>query len=277
MEWYTDLCEYYGVSPEEALQLGTRSSGRKPSLPASATTHAVTDMTFEDIWALSERETIEDVYKFYKDQGAWSAFRQCVRHKDLKNLHLGVIQGLISVGSIFDGAHICEYGSGVAPFMTTFLENLDPSSAPALLITLTDVDCEHFTFAQYRLPKIIERRGLGNIKLNFETIEPSSLPVFADTNLNAVLCFEVMEHVPSPVGVVKNIQSHMASGAVYVENFVKHEHSTDDEQDGPDLLSARGERALYYEILGHDFELLHPSLAESEQNPNCTRFWKSEI
>ena len=272
MKWYADLCEYYGVSPEEALELGTRSSGRKPSLPASNTTHAVHDMTFEDIWASSPRQTVEDIFKFYKDQGAWSAFRQCVRHKDLENLHLSILQNNIQQGGIFEGAHICEYGSGVAPFMTTLLGNLNPAGAPSLLITLADVDCEHFTFAQYRLPKIIERRGLKNIELNFETIKPDSLPTFADTALNAVLCFEVLEHVPSPVEVLKNMQSHMAPSAIYVEKFVKHEGG--EKQDGPDLLSARNERALYYELLGNNFALLSPSLRESNENPNCTRFWK---
>ena len=47
-KWSDDLCEYYGVSEEAALELGTRSSGRKPSLPGSKTCEPVSDMTFED-------------------------------------------------------------------------------------------------------------------------------------------------------------------------------------------------------------------------------------
>ena len=50
MEWYTDLCEYYKVSPEEADDLGTRKKGRKPNLPGSATCEPVSGLTFEEIW-----------------------------------------------------------------------------------------------------------------------------------------------------------------------------------------------------------------------------------
>ena len=275
MEWYTDLCEYYNVSPEEALKLGTRSSGRKPSLPSSPTTHAVSNMTMEDIWESSERKTIDEVFNFYKDQGAWSTFRQCVRHKDLKNLHMSIFQNLIGLGALFNGAHISEYGCGVAPFLTSLLENLDPANSPALTLTLTDVESEHFTFAQYRLPKILKRKGLENIKLNFEKITSDSLPSFSSGKLNALLCFEVLEHVPSPTAALRNIQSHMSPGAIYVENFVKHEASEDDDDDGPDLLSARKERPLYYEILNKEFELLHPSHEASTMNPNCTRIWRN--
>ena len=271
MEWYTELCEYYGVSPQEALELGTRSDGRMPSLPSSSTTHAVSGVTMEDIWESSDRNTIEGVFDFYKDQGAWSTFRQCVRHKDFKSLHLSVFQSLAAHGALFEGAHIGEYGCGVAPFSTSLLENLNPANSPPLTLTLTDVESEHFTFAQYRLPRILERRGLENVNLNFETITPASLPPFSAGKLNALLCFEVMEHVPSPVNAIKNIQSHMTSGAVYIENFVKHE--VDDKHDC-DLLSARQERSLYYELLENSFDLLSPSRRESEENPNCTRFWK---
>ena len=83
LPWHYHLCEYYGVTPEKALELGTRSTGRKPDLPGSTTTQAVSGMTYEDIWESRERKSIEDVFQFYKDQGAWSTFRQCVRHKDL--------------------------------------------------------------------------------------------------------------------------------------------------------------------------------------------------
>ena len=56
-EWLSYLCEYYGVSEGEAIKLGSRSPGRKPSLPASKTCNAVSNMTYEDIWALKERKT----------------------------------------------------------------------------------------------------------------------------------------------------------------------------------------------------------------------------
>jgi len=32
MNWHDDLCEYYLVSPEDAIELGVRKTGRKPNL-----------------------------------------------------------------------------------------------------------------------------------------------------------------------------------------------------------------------------------------------------
>ena len=254
-EWYTHLCEYYNVTPEEALELGSRSAGRKPNLPASKTIHRVFDMTLEDIWALSERKTTEEVFQFYKDQGSWSTFRQCVRHKDMEHLHLSTLKILIENEIISDGAHLCEYGAGVAPFMTTFLKYLNPDSNPKLTITIVDVDCEHF---------------------NFEIVEVDTLPTFNNQKLDALLCFEVLEHVPSPIAVINNIKDAMRPGGGYLENFIKH-NDEDEDEDGPDLLTAREERSGYYEIVGKNFNLIDPSLQESEKNPNCTRFWQKKF
>ena len=268
-EWHTHLCEYYGVTPEEALQLGTRSSGRKPNLPGSITCDPVMDKTFEDIWGEKSRKDVQSIFDFYKDQGAWSSFRQCVRHKDMEPLHLSVIQGIQKSGGLTEGGHICEYGAGVAPFMTTLMKVIDYNTS--LTITITDVKSEHFEFAKYRLKDIKEKRGLNNIELIFEEILPDKLPEF-NKKLNALLCFEVLEHVPSPVAVINNMISGMEKNCIYVENFIKHE-SSDDEDDGPDLLSARKEREEYYNILGNNFDLVFPAKDQSDANPNITRVW----
>ena len=243
-EWHKHLCDYYKVTPEKALELGSRSEGRKPDLPGSETCDPVSEMTFEDIWELSERSSVEDIFKFYKDQGAWSTFRQCVRHKDMENFHISIFNVLIQSGAMFEGAHICEYGAGVAPFITTLLKYIDNTDVN-LNVTITDVDCEHLNFAKYRLNQIKKDRNFKNINFNFETIRPGELPNFANKKLNALLCFEVLEHVPSPVDVIKNIAESMAPGGMYIENFIKHTE-LDDDDDGPDLVSARKEREDYY-------------------------------
>lgn len=271
-EWYTHLCNYYEVSPNQALELGTRSSGRKPSLPGSKTCQPVSDMTYEDIWALKKRASIENVMDFYKDQGAWSAFRQVVRHKDMEQLHINYFNAAVQLGALNEGAHICEYGGGVAPFVTTLLKYVDPKST--FKVTVTDVDCEHLNFAKYRLNDIKEMRGLSNVEINFQTVTPTSLPDFSKDSLDVVLCFEVLEHVPSPLDVVKNIVENTSSTGIYVENFIKHEAHEEDDDDGPDLVSAREEREAYYEYLRSNMHMISPSLEESDKNPNCTRIWK---
>lgn len=276
--WYDHLCDYYGVSPEEALQLGTRSSGRKPSLPGSMTCEPVADMTFEDIWALEKRDTVESIYKFYKDQGAWSAFRQCVRHKDLEKYHMSIFNYLLKSGGLATGHHICEYGCGVAPFVTTLLKSVSDETAKKInfKITVADLDCEHFTFAKYRLQSIKETRKMKNLELEFKTITPNGLPKFS-SELDVVICFEVLEHVPSPVAVLDNFRDNMKPGGFYVENFIKHDHDDDDDDDGPDLISAREERDEYYKNLDTYYDLHFPDRKTSDDNPDITRFWRKKL
>jgi len=268
-EWFTHLCEYYNVSPEEALLLGTRADGRKPNLPGSISCKSVSDKTYEDIWDEKERKDTQSVFDFYKDQGSWSVFRQCVRHKDMEKYHLDIMTGLTQTGALFQNMHICEYGAGVAPFLTTLMKCIDTNAK--MTVTITDVQSEHFEFAKYRLNDIKEKRCLDGIDLIFEEILPEKLPEF-NKKLNVVLCFEVLEHVPSPVAVINNMIDRMEKGAVYIENFIKHEVNEKD-VDGPDRLSARKEREAYYEVVNNNFNLLFPTKEQSEVNPNITRIW----
>jgi len=262
-EKFKYLCEYYNVSPEEALKLGTRSSGRKPNLPASKTCDPVNNMTFEDIWALKERKTVEDIFDFYIDQGAWASFRQTVRHFELENLHKSVYSDLIK-----SDMHIVEYGCGVAPFVTTFLKEANENVK--FDISLSDVDgSEHLYFAEWKLKKIIKDRNLENVNLYINPVKPKELPKY-DKKIDFLINFEVMEHVPSPIEVINNLMEYMDEGSVYMENFIKHERSDDDDL-GPDLQSAAYQRNKYYEILEKNFNLRGgrpPSMA-----PNETRFW----
>jgi hypothetical protein len=251
--------------------MGTRSAGRKPDLPGSKTCEPISGMTYEDIWSKTPRNTPDMIFKFYKDQGSWSSFRQVVRHKDLTHLHLTYLNFAFQSGILKNDGHIVEYGCGVAPFMTTLLRNIDPSVK--LNITITDVDCEHFTFAQYSLRRLKEDRQLPNINLIFETIKHDELPKF-DNKIDVLFCFEVMEHVLSPIKALTNISERMNNNARYVENFIKHDDHHDD--DGPDLRSARLERDDYYTFLDENFYLLAPSREESDKNPNVTRVWNKK-
>lgn len=273
--WYDELCEYYKVSPEEALELGTRSSGRKPNLPASSTCKAISNMTFEDIWESKPRTSNKDILDFYIDQGAWSTFRQCVRHIDLTNYHISMFQTVMNVLSQtrqdLSSVHILEYGCGVAPFITTFLKmiNNQEKFLKNLKFSISDVDkCEHFIFADWRLNKINERRNL-NLSIDAVGIKHDSLPSYS-SGLDVVFIFEVLEHVPSPIDTLNNLMSQMNDNCLFVENFIKHEHS-DDEPPGPDLDSAADEREDYYKILTNNFKLITNN--DHVSFPNQTRIW----
>jgi hypothetical protein len=261
-EWYENICEYYNVSAEEALKLGTRSDGRKPSLPGSKTCKPVKDMTMEDIWALKPRDAIGSIYDFYRDQGAWSAFRQTVRHLELKNMRKNLMSQIVN-----DGDHLCEYGCGIAPFSTTLLEEINPSWN--LDISLTDIEnCEHYLYGQWVLDKIINRRNLKNARLHIHPAIPESLPQYKK-NIDTFIIFEVLEHLPSPVAVINNIMQQMSPNAKILENFVKHEQ--DDDDPGCDLASAASEREEYYKIVNQNFRLIAGPPEYSA--PNATRLW----
>ena len=259
MNWYDDLCEYYNVEPKKALELGTRASGRKPSLPESKTCQPVSDMTYEDIWESKPRKTIQEVFNFYKDQGAWSTFRQCVRHKDLVGLHMGFLKPFVK-----EGTHICEYGCGVAPFSFTYLNNMPKDMS--LSLSISDVESEHFTFAKWRMDKHIKEKNLS-VDFDAVPISPTQLPKYKN-KLDLVLIFEVLEHVPSPVDVINNFMEQMNPECVLIENFIKTDHAHDD---GPDLESAAEERDSFYKILSDNFRLVHGGGVVS--SPNATRVW----
>ena len=260
--WHRYICEYYGVSSSEALKLGTRSNGRKPDLPGSVSCEPVNGMTMEEIWALKPRDTMESVFDFYVDQGAWSAFRQTVRHLELKEMRKQLMSKIVS-----PGMHVCEYGCGIAPFSQTMLQSIP--AAWNLDVSGTDVDkCEHYVYGQWVLDKIVEERGLSEVKIHAHPAIPHQLPKY-DKNIDVFIIFEVLEHVPSPTAVINNIIEQMSPNAILVENFVKHEEKHLDP--GPDLESAIDEREEFYKIVKENFRLLSDNPEESA--PNGTRVW----
>ena len=256
------LCEYYNVSREEAVELGTRKTGRKPNLPGSKTCKPVKDMTHEDIWSTKNRDSVKDIFDFYVDQGAWSTFRQTIRHQELVGLHKSIWNGISR-----DGIHIVEYGCGVAPFSTTFLEELNGIS---LDISLSDVEkSEHFIFGNWKLNKMIEDLSLENVNVHMKPIKHNELPKY-DREIDFLIMFEVLEHVPSPISALSNLTEQMADRALYLENFKKHERKGNVDL-GPDLSSAAEEREKYYDFLEEKFILAQgPS---PRVGPNDTRLW----
>jgi len=263
---YDDLCEYYNVTPEQALELGSRSSGRKPNLPASATTTAVSNMTYEDLWALKERKTEQDVFDFYEDQGAWSSFRQVVRHKDMTGYHLQMLGGIVAEGSV-----LCEYGCGIAPFVYSLLSNLSKTDVN-LTVCISDVKSEHFRFAIWRLEKLISQMNLTGVILIPVEIKAGELPKFP-VPLDVALVFEVLEHVPSPVATLNNLANQLNTNGLICENFILHGDEKGD-SDGPDLLSARRERTEYYNELFRLCNLVGGP--DHVSGPNETRIWQKK-
>ena len=117
------LSEYYDVPLEEALKLGTRGAKRKPILPGSKTCSPVSGVTMEDLWGFHPRKTQSDIFGFYRDQGAWSSFRQCVRLLEITEQYRFLLDASFK-GMKEDDIVVCEYGCGVAPFSFLLLNGM---------------------------------------------------------------------------------------------------------------------------------------------------------
>ena len=204
--WARDLCLYYNVTPEQAEALGKRSSGRRPDLPGSVTTHPVSDMTFEEIWDSSPRSTAEQIFQFWEDMGAWATFRQVFYHRysEFSNItkDIGVNGGF------------CEYGSGVAPVSNWIVENL---TIPAKL-TIVDVPSEHLRFAAWRIQRKIEEKNLP-IELIVREVQPNRLPL--EDVYDVITILEVFEHLHNPLDVVIHLMDHLHPGGYLWENYLE--------------------------------------------------------
>lgn len=226
--WAADLCRYYQVTPVQALVLGTRQKGRRPDLPGSPTCQPVSGKTWEELWAARPRDSEEAVFSFYKEIGAWAAFRQVVRHR---------FRSFAFVARHLprDGVFL-EWGCGIAPISHWLATHPWQVSGEPTYI-LVDVDSEHFTFGRWRVAA-----ADGEV---VELLVEAGKPLPALPPVDAACILEVLEHLPDPVAVIRHIGAAIKPGGVLFEDFVRH----DAESDGPDLPSARATRPEVYRYL----------------------------
>lgn len=209
--WFTDVCEYYKVDPITAERLGTRSPGRRPDLPGSATCEPVSGMTFEELWDSKPRETIQQKMDFYKDIGAWQVFRQSVYRKMFD------ITPLIQfIDFSKETVNICEYGCGIAQFTNNIIEKVNGNVPKNVNFTIVDVEGEHLHFAKWRLEKKAPEH-----EFEVHTISEEYMVPKFERKLDFVLMTDVLEHAPNPLELVKNVCENSNDGAILIESWVK--------------------------------------------------------
>jgi hypothetical protein len=206
-KWYEDLCEYYGVTPQRAKELGVRSTTRKPHLPGSSTTNAVSGMTLAEIWESKPRNTAEEVFHWQKDLGAWSAFRQCYYHR--YDRFDWLVRGLPS------GIKYCEYACGSAPICNWIVENVKDS---VFRFTTVDVDCEHRTFGEWRLRRRIERSGRP-FTLQPLIVKPNVPLPLTDKDYDVISVIEALVLIHNPFEVIRHITKHLRKGGKLWETY----------------------------------------------------------
>ena len=252
--WHEDLCEYYGVTPQEALELGSRSNGRRPSLPGSPTTHSVTGKSFEDIWDSQERNVDSEIDAFYQDMGAWATFRQIVYHRN-NDFHF-------IADNVKPNFRVCEYGSGVAPISHWLVEN---QPGVPLHLTIADVPSEHLRFGEWRIRKRIdESRPL--VSLEVLEVRPDALPLKGQYDL--ITIFEVYEHLRNPLEVTVHLCNHLHPGGLLWENYIVQEHAH-----ASDLAIAQEQRPEVFQYLRQNCELLSGK-SPDDADGGGTRCWR---
>jgi len=206
MNWYDDLCEYYGVSAEEADVLGTRKTGRRPNFPGSETCDPVSGKSMDEYWDSKERKTLQEKMDFYKDIGAWLSFRQCKYRSNFNYRR-------IFFSRIKDGCSIVEYGCGVAP-LTNYIIERYKGDLSTLKFHLVDVASEPLKFAKWRLNK-----KAPDLDVIFHDITADyPVPVF-DVKFDVVCIMDVFEHLPNPYAVMTNLTENAKEGAFLVETW----------------------------------------------------------
>lgn len=251
MNWYDDLCEYYGVTPEQAIELGARSKGRKPSFPSSKTCGAISGKTWEELWEQKPRDTLGQKFEFYKDIGAWSAFRQVFYRKDF-NYRYFYNKFCTPQSSVI------EYGCGVAPMTNYLVERLGDNHNMRFI--LVDVSSEHFEFAKWRLS-----RKAPNSKFKFvDVTEDNVLPMLDDT-FDFICIMDVFEHLPNPLDVLYSLHSRCISGGHLVETWIDHKPEDVSEDD---LAVAAEQRSDGIAFLYENFDLV--------ENLDPIRIWRKK-
>ena len=236
--WCRGLCEFYRVTPSEALRLGTRATGRRPSLPGSPTCEPVSGQTWEELWARGPRDSEETIFSFWQEVGSWCAFRQAVRHRRTSFAFLLRRLGM--------GRRFLEYGAGIAPASWWLLRH----SPVPLQLTIADVPSEHLTFGAWRLRQRLEEDpDLCGWTLRTLALEAGRLPLIDPYQAIAVL--EVLEHLSAPLETIRHLGEHLETGGWLFEDFTPH-----DDAHAADLPQAQKERPEVYAYLAEAFEFV---------------------
>lgn len=239
--WWLDVERDYGVGRREALGLGARAPGRRPTLPGSKTCQPVSGMSWEEIWQAKPRRTEAEIEAFWRDVGSWCVFRQLVRHRG---------RGFPAIRRVLrPGGVLLEWGCGIAP-VSWWLQRRGVRFQPLLI----DLPSEPLAFAKRRV--------------RVET--PLRPPRHAlDAIVDVAVVLEVLEHVTSPLEAMVSILFALRHGGYLFEDYYRH----DGAGSPADLESAAKARPAVYELIREHCELITGQAPEAPEGGG-RRCWR---
>lgn len=175
-----EAAEYLGISFEEANRRVERSGE-----------------DFGEEW----RRTVttptdpEQLTRFYNESKA-ELFEQILWHATERIHHRSLV--CADLASARPGRDFLDFGSGIGSNALVF-------GLAGFTVSLADIADPLRNFAKWRL----ERRGITvrAIDLKREPIDPERYDV--------ITCFDVLEHVPDPLGAVRRMRNALRPGGVY--------------------------------------------------------------
>ncbi len=219
--WYEDVCKYFGISIEEAINRATSPNRQTQAIWEDKENIEISEANVYHTWQITEDMIIRDCW---------------YREKDIRAGYDKIPKKL----NYEKGERILDYGCGVSSFTKWALRH------GKFDITLAEIDGPMLKFCKWRYGKRVSycKIGLGR----------EGLPL--KEGYDIILCLDMLEHVWSPLNVVKHLCSHLNAQGRLIETFI-------DDSTGSNLVKANKERSLALNYLKDNCKLLSGTL-ESE-------------
>jgi 2-polyprenyl-3-methyl-5-hydroxy-6-metoxy-1,4-benzoquinol methylase len=175
-----EAAEYLGLSVEETQHRIERSA---------------TDFPAEWDRMVTDPSDRYQLIRFYNESEA-ELFEQIAWHSTEPIHHRSLVCS--DLASTLPGRTFLDFGSGIGSNALVF-------GLAGFRVTLADIADPLRNFARWRC----ERRGISvqTIDLKYETLEPARYDVMT--------CFDVLEHVPDPLGAVRTMRDALRVGGVF--------------------------------------------------------------
>lgn len=180
-QWAKELSQYFKTTPQKVIQ------AYQTKRPQTAL-----------LWGKKKRKTTPQIHSFYQETD-YFIYRQTYFHRHKPHLDIALALLLKPAGKF------CEYGGGVGPITNKLIKIF-----PSWKYHITDLNCPVLDFAKWRF---------NNRKnVSFSSVTPKSLGL--KDNYDVIVCKQVLEHVPNPLGVVKHLVSHLNKNGWFYLDFI---------------------------------------------------------